>query len=355
MHGAKNVQISRDESNWELEIKAEFPPEILQHYRKEAVRDIGKNAKISGFRPGHIPEAVLVREFGETAILEHAAEHAIQHELPEILAAEKANIVEAPRVSIEKPVSDKPLRFTARAPLAPEIHLPDYKKIAGVRNAKQETVSVSDGEHIETQTHLRRERARIEKVEGGMEPAQAAEEAQKAKIEDLPPLDDEFVKSLGYASAEDFTQKLREHIKNEKELQAKSKHRAELIDDIVRESRVSYPSILREYELDDMEVRMRGDLERMGKTFEEYMSETKKTRDAIRLEWKEAADKRAKIRLILSEIARTERLEPDELALSHEILHAKKHRAHADPNVLRAHIAHAMRNEKVLELLEKLS
>lgn len=352
LHSAKNVHVSRDDANWEIVVQAELPAEVIQKYRAEALKQIGKSAQVPGFRQGHVPEAVLIKRYGESAILNEAAELAVKSELPEILAAEKANIVEAPRVSVETPALDSPLKFTARAPLAPEIQLSDYRSIANALNAKKETVTVTDDEHRDTEIHLRRERARIEKIESGVAPDKAAEEAGKADEKDLPALDETFVKSLGYEGAEDFSHKLRSQIKNEKELQAKNKYRAEILETLVKGSTISYPTILKEYELDEMESRITADLQRMGKTLEAYLTETKKTREGIRLEWKEAADKRAKIRLVLAEIARKENIEVDEAKLTHEVEHAKKHNPNARPDIIRAHIAHAMRNEKVLEWLE---
>ncbi|MBI5456692.1 hypothetical protein HY969_03035 [Candidatus Kaiserbacteria bacterium] len=353
MSSAKNVKVSRDEKNWEFVLEAELPADVVQKYRAEALKDIGRNAQIAGFRPGHVPETVLIKQYGETAILNEAAELAVKSELPEILAEEKANIVEAPRVSVDTPVAGSPLKFSARAPLAPEIKLPDYKGIAKKMVAKKEVITVSDDEHKDTTIHLRRERARIEKIEAGAAPDKALEEAQKAEEKDLPALDDEFVKSLGYESAEDFSNKLREHIKTEKELGAKNKFRAELLEALVKDSRISYPSMLREYELDDMEGRLQSDVERMGKKLDSYLAETKKTREQLRAEWKDAADKRAKIRLVLSEIARQEKVEADPEKLAHEFEHAKKHHPQADPDALHAHLSHALRNEQVLDWLEK--
>ena len=90
-------------------------------------------------------------------------------------------------------------------------------------------------------------------------------------------------------------------------------------------------------------------------TWEGYLAETKKTHVELRESWKEAADKRARVRLILAEIARKERVEPEEKRLEEELARAKKQIPNADPAALRAHIAHALRNEATLEFLEKLT
>src|SRR3569832_118612 len=144
MSDATNVKVTRDEKAWEAEITAEIPAEAMQKYRGDALKEIQKSAKLDGFRPGKAPEAQIVRVYGEAAVLREAAEHAIQHELPEILAKENLPIVDTPRVSTDTPESGKPLKFTARAPLAPKIELPDYKAIAKKITDKKEDTSVTD-------------------------------------------------------------------------------------------------------------------------------------------------------------------------------------------------------------------
>lgn len=351
----KNVNVSRDEKAWEVELKAEIPAEVLTRYREEALKEMQKSAKLDGFRVGHAPIERILAVYGEAAVMRQAAEHAIQHTLPEVLAAQKLLIIESPRVTTDTPEAGKPLVFTARAPLAPQVTLPDYKKIAASHKpVSAEELAVSDEEHGQAMMHLKRERARIEKVEKGAEPAKAAEEARAMKEEELPALDDAFVQSLGYENAEKFAETLRTNLKSEKEMQAAEKRRAGILDELVKAAKVAYPSRLREYELDDMEGRMKDDLSRMGTTMDAYLAQTKKTREDIRKSWEEAADKRAKIRLILTEIARAEKIEPDAEQLEKEIAHAKEHYPQADPETMRLHIAHALRNDAVLKYLESL-
>lgn len=352
MSDATNIQVTRDEKRWELEVRAEIPADALTKYRLEALKEVAAEAKIDGFRPGKAPESVVLKHYGEQSILEHAAEHAVKHEIPEIIAKEKANIVESPRVSIEPPVSGQPLKFIARAPLAPEIKLGDYKKIAAKVSAEKTEVAVTDEEHAQTMTHLKREKARIMGLEAGKDPAVALEEARKIEDKDLPALDDEFVKSLGYETVEAFTDVVRDNLKNEKELKETEKRRAKLLDELVKASTINYPAILKEYELDDMEARMAGDLERMGTTIDKYLASVKKTREDLRTEWDSQADERAKVRLVLSEIARTEKIEPDAGRVQHEIEHTKQHYPNAEDSIIRAHITHALRNEAVINFLE---
>ncbi|MEY4747308.1 MAG: hypothetical protein RLZZ416_357 [Candidatus Parcubacteria bacterium] len=352
-HAIRDVKISRDENAWEVAIEGEIPADVCARYREETLDEMQKDAKLDGFRPGKAPLERIIQIYGEATILRHAAEHAIRHELPQLLASEELLIIESPRVTTEEPESGKALKFKAAAALAPQVELPDYKEIAARANATKEEISVTDREHEEAMMHLRRERHRIEKLEAGVEAQKAHEESRAAPSENLPALDDEFVKSLGFESAERFSKALRANIKTEKEIQAREKRRAEILDELVEKSTVRYPPALREYELDDMEARMKGDLERMGTSYEGYLAQAKKTKEQLRDEWKDAADKRAKVRLILTEIARIETIEADKARLDEEVKRAKQHYPHADEGALRAHIAHALKNDATLEFLEK--
>lgn len=349
---AENVKVSRDESAWEIEVKGEISADALAKYREETLRELQKTATMDGFRPGKVPLEKIVSTYGEPQLLRRAAERAIQMELPEILAKENILVIEAPKVQTDTPEAGKPLAFTARAPLPPEVALPDWKPLAKQHNDRKQEVAVSDDEFTQAQTHFRRERARIDRMEKGTEVSKALEEAKQLPEADLPPLDGEFAKSLGYESETKFLESLKANIKNEKELQEKQLRRNVILDDLVKAATIKYPRVLREYELDDMEGRIRDDLARMGATYEQYLEQTKKTREQLRKEWQEAADKRAKTRLILNEIAKQEKITADEAAVEKELAHAKDHYKEISPENLRAGIAHAMRNEKVLELLE---
>jgi FKBP-type peptidyl-prolyl cis-trans isomerase (trigger factor) len=354
---SKNPVISRDEKRWELVVEAEVSPEAIAEHRSHVLAELKKDAHLPGFRPGKAPEEQVLKAAGEAEVLRRTIEHAIHHELPEILAKEGADIVAAPQVTVEKAPSTfpaaEPIVFTARAPMAPKVELPDYKKIASKHNKDKTEVEVTEDEHKETLNHLKRERARITKVELGLTPQEALDQARAMEEKDLPDLDDEFVKSLGYESSEKFTEAVKNNIKNEKELREVEKRRAAMLDELVKEAKINYPAILLEYELDDMESRMQDDIQRMGLTMEKYLAETKKTKEEIRESWKEAADNRAKMRLILAKIAQDEKIPLDAERFQKELTHAKQHYQNADEQNLSAHISHALRNEAVITWLEQ--
>jgi trigger factor len=200
--------------------------------------------------------------------------------------------------------------------------------------------------------HLRRERARIDKIESGVEAQTAAEESRAMKEDELPALDDAFAASIGYDNAEAFFAALRSNMQTEKESQAAQKNRSAILDELAKLSKISYPTVLREYELNDIETRFAEDLARADATMERYLTDTKKTREELRKTWEAGADMRVKVRLVLAEIARIEKIEPPQDVVDHEFSHAIEHYPKADHEALRANVIHALRNEQTLRFLE---
>jgi FKBP-type peptidyl-prolyl cis-trans isomerase (trigger factor) len=347
-----NTEVKRDEKTWEVEVKAEITPESLDTYRTETLVELQKTAKLDGFRPGKVPQERIIGIYGDDAIMRLAAERAIQGELPEILAKEQLLIIESPKVTTDSPVLGKSLSFTARAAMAPKVELADYAKIAKSHTDTKEIVAVTDKEQADAVMHIRRERARIDKIEAGVDSQKAAEESRAMKEDELPAIDDAFAQSIGYENAESFFTALRSNMQNEKEMQAVQKRRGTILDELAKESKINYPVTLREYELDDIESRFAEDLGRSGATMEQYMKDTKKTREELRKSWEDGADMRVKVRLLLAEIARIEKIEPPTDVVDHELQHALEHYPKADPEALRANVIHALRNEQTLRFLE---
>ena len=347
-----NIEIKRDEKSWEVEVKAQITTETMTTYRTQTLTELQKTAKLDGFRPGKVPKEKIVEVYGEEVVLRLAAERAIQGELPQILAKEQILIIDAPKVTTDSPVAGSPLSFTATASLAPRVELADYKAIAQIHLKDGEVEPVTDKEQNDAMLHLRRERARIDKIESGAESQKAADESRAMKEDELPALDDAFAISIGYESADAFMKVLRENMQNEKEMQGAQKRRSAILDELAKASKISYPKALREYELDDIEARFTEDLKRANATMERYLTDTKKTREEIRKSWEDGAVMRVKVRLMLAEIARIEKLDPPTEVVDHEMSHALEHYPKADHDALRANVIHALRNEMSLRFLE---
>src|ERR1700761_8273269 len=60
-----------------VRLTIEVPFDELKQSLDHAYREIGRQVKISGFRPGHVPRQVLDLRVGRGAVLEHAINEAV--------------------------------------------------------------------------------------------------------------------------------------------------------------------------------------------------------------------------------------------------------------------------------------
>lgn len=352
-HHCTSITKTEDTAHATLEIKAELPWSEVEKYRAKALRRLQRDAEMDGFRKGHVPENIIVKNLGEGTILQETADVAIQEELPLLLAAERVPGISTPRVSVTKLAPGNPLGFTVSIEVLPKIELPDYKKLAAAENAKRTIVEVTEKEVQDVLLYLRKERAKIEFIEKGEKPEDAAEKIKDLEEKDLPPIDDEFVKGLGYDNAEKFTEKLKSNIQTDKEAQEKDKVRISIIDSILAKTTLGVPHSLIHHEIDKMQAQFADDLARAGTNLDDYLANIKKTREELHQEWHEPAEKRAKVQLILSDIAIKEGIKasPDEVAA--HVSHTMKHHKDAQEYNVRAYFEHMLRNEAVLKWLEE--
>lgn len=374
------------EAGSEVTITGEIPYEELAKERAAAIKHLGKNVKLDGFRDGHVPEKVLVEKLGEMAILTEMAERALAHMYPHILEAHEIDAIGYPKINITKIAPENPLGFTATVAVMPAITLPDYKSLAKEANQEKESLDVTD-EELETQIKdLMRQKiayerlqkkaaaqaeAKEEKEEKDLgdvtelptpeseaaKEAEAEEEAFDPEKVELPELTDEYVKTLGqpgqFETVDDFKSKMREHLSIEKERDVAAKHRAKITDAIIEKSELALPQVLIDSELEQMQAQMNDDLARSGLQMEDYLKHIKKTEAELKDEWKPAAEKRAKLQLILNEIAKEEKIQPDEKLVEEQTKQLKEQYKDADEARVRVYVASILQNDAVMKLLEE--
>src|SRR3989338_119242 len=332
----------------EIEIEGELESELLENYYSPALKKMGATLELPGFRKGKIPDNVLASKVGDMRVLEEMAELALSEYYPKIIEQEKLDVVGRPEISITKLARKNPLGFKIKTAVLPEIKLPDYKKIAkkvlgGITEAEKR-VTVSDEDVENTIMDIRKSRAPKKHV---------TEEAKEAEKEELPELNDAFVQTLGpFKGVADFKVKLRENIKLEKENQVKEKTRLKIIEKIIEDTEVETPEILIEAELSKIMYRMESDITQMGLKFEDYLKHLNKTIADLRKEFRNDAEKKTKLGLVLNEIAKTEKIVADETEVAKEVAHILEHYKDADPERARMHAENVLTNEKIFQFLE---
>lgn len=152
-------------------------------------------------------------------------------------------------------------------------------------------------------------------------------EMRLVQAREVPEWNDEFAKSLGnFSSAKDADARIREGLAREKESKERERLRMEMADEIARATSVELPEPLVTRELDKMLGELAVSLEGMGLKFDDYLTHLKKTADDLRREWRDDASRRVKIALVLREIARKEKIEPNAEDIEHAARRIVQHR-----------------------------
>lgn len=325
-----------------VEIKGEISAEILESNRAQAVKKLSEKVNIDGFRKGHIPENILEKNVGEMAILEEMAQITISKEYVKILKENNIDAIGYPNVSITKLAKGNPLGFTITVATLPEVKLPDYKKLAKEINKTKEEVSV---EEVEIETALKQIKI--------MRAKESLKEGETLDENNLPEIDEEYLKKLGdFKNLEDLKEKISENIKQDKEFRATEKNRLKIIEEIIKESGLVVPEILINSETEKIRHKIKSDIEGMGLNYEDYLKHLQKTEDDMRKEWRSEAEKRAKMQLLVSEIAKEEKLSPEKDKVESEVKKIKEIYKDVEEENARYYVESVLINEEVFKFLE---
>ncbi len=376
-----------------IEISAEISAEKFENYRENAIKKFSEKISVDGFRKGKAPENEILKKVGDMTILEEMAERAIGKAYPEILKENKIDAIGQPQVSITKIAQNSPLEFKITTAIMPEIILSDYKKSAVEIMSKEEKVEVQESEVENVITEIRKQRAQsmtAEKADtnntdteapagkgqsskkergdgersvlgeqgsnkGESESAESAsDQRESAPTGELPELTDDFVQTLGdFKTVAELTEKVRENVLHDKKQKAGQKKRMEVMENIIKESKMEIPEILVESELDKMMSQFEGDIAKMGLKFEKYLEHIKKTREDLRKEWRTDAERNGKVQLILNKIAITENIKAEEKKIGEEVKRLMEHYKDASPERAHDYIETILTNEAVFKFLEE--
>lgn len=336
----------------EVEIIGEIDEKALLSARSRAIAKLGENLNIPGFRKGHIPEQIIVKNIGEDKILEESAAEAMQDIYPKIIEENKINVIDHPHILFTKLAVGNPVEYKITVAVTPELKLADYKKLA--QSAKEEEVKeVTDEDVAEAIENIRQQvgHAKFHEVN-----KDAGHDHGKIPDEYLPELTDDFVKTLGdFKDVADFKQKIRGYIETNRKIETANKLRSEILEKITEGTEGEAPRPLVDYEVDKMLAALKNDLHNAGLSYEKYLSEIKKDEDSLRNEWRESAAKKAKLQLILGRIAEAEKIELTKDELESETKRLMAMHKDVPEDRARAYVAINLTNERVAKFLEDLA
>ena len=145
--------------------------------------------------------------------------------------------------------------------------------------------------------------------------------ASDIKEEKLPEVDDEFAQVVDaeFKTADQLREKAIENLKIRAEERAKIDFEERVIQAAVDMSRVEYPPILVELEIDRLLNQQLQRLQMDEKGFHQYLENINKTEAELREDFREAAEKRVTQSLVLGKISEAEKIEVSEEEIDAEI------------------------------------
>ena len=343
-----------------IEIEGEIEAPLFESYFSKALKKIGENIELPGFRKGKAPENVLLSNVKEIHILEEMAELALSEHYPKVIEYEKIDAIGRPDIAITKIARNNPLGFKIKVAVLPEIKLADYKKVAkkvlGEVSGAEKDIAVTDEDLENTILDIRKSRApKVHMAKADEQNEHKDGEEHTHPEPELPEFNDDFVKGLGpFEGVEDFKEKLKINIKLEKENAQKEKTRLKIMEGIIEESTLDVPELLTNMEVDKILYRMESDITQMGLKFEDYLKHLNKTTEDLRKDFHADGEKKEKLSLILNEIAKAEKIEADPELVAQEVASILEHYKEADPERARMHAENVLTNEKIFNFLETL-
>ncbi len=140
------------------------------------------------------------------------------------------------------------------------------------------------------------------------------------KKKELPKIDDEFAKDASeFETLEELKNSIKEKLEEENKSRAKYETEEEVIKAVCEEVKIDIPSGMIETELDNMTKEVETRLSYQGMNMEMYLNMIGKTMEDFRKEGEEQAKEAVKTRLVLEEIIKQEKIEPEEAKINEKV------------------------------------
>ena len=326
-----NLKVGRP-ANSTVEIEGEITSEAMTRHEADVFAELQKEFELPGFRKGQVPMEMIWTKVDRMSVLEDAAEAALSEAYPDIVAESALPMVGNPAITLTKIAPDNPLGFKIKVALRPEVKLPNYKRIGKEIMGDLVPAEVSDAELKELLNQLK-----------GLRTG-----ADGKPLE----LTDESVRALGkFENLEDFKNKLRENLREEKQESARRGKREELAKKLSEESKMDLPEMLVEQEMRELHGRRHMEAERRGVSMAELLKQTGKTEEEVAKDEREYVERQLRTRFILEAIAEKEKLEPDPAEVEQNLTALRERHPEVNETYARNYVTALLRNEKVIRLI----
>lgn len=111
----------------QVEIKVSVSWDEWEKYIDQATGDFSKEIKIQGFRAGKAPRNMIEQKVGKGALLDAAAQKAIQGTYPKVLTENKIDAIGAPKAEILKLAENNDLEYKVFCAVVPDVEIKSWE------------------------------------------------------------------------------------------------------------------------------------------------------------------------------------------------------------------------------------
>ena len=362
-----------------VKLTIEVPFEELKPSLDKAYREVSRQVRIPGFRPGHVPPRIIDQRLGRGAVLEQAINDAVPKLYGKAVEDSEIRALGQPDLEITKLDDGDQLAFTAEVDVRPKFDLPDLSTIpVTVENTEvgpdevEEYLSdlrerfaslrgvdrpAAEGDYVsidisasvngklvddaqasgisyqvgsgtlldgldETLTGMSAGDATTFTAElaGGEfagEQAEVAVTVHSVKVKELPELDDEFAQSASeYDTLGEFRAGTRGRLENVKRLGQVGQARDRALDAVVNRLDIPLPDRIVSSEIEGRQKSLDEQLERSGTTKEAYLEARGISEDDLEAEITVDARRSVKAGFVLDELASANELRVEQEELN---------------------------------------
>ena len=362
-----------------VRLSVEVPFDELKPSLDKAYREVGRQVRIPGFRPGRVPPPVIDRRVGRDVVLSQAVNDAIPDLYAKAVAEVDVYALGQPEVEITNLDDGKELTFTVEVDIRPKIELPDLSTLAvtvdGTLVTPDEVAErlallqdrfaslkgvqrpVEDGNHVSIDLSASVDGMPVEDAQAsglsypvgseslldgldqaliGMSAGESAtfrselaggefagREADvtvtvhSVKVKEVPGLDDEFAQMASeFDTLGELRADTRTQLERDKVTRQVIQARDLALEALLNQIDVPLPESVVADEAKHNRESILNQLSRAGATLDGYLEMTNQTEEQFEADIDERARRAVKLSLVLDQLARSEELGVDQAELS---------------------------------------
>jgi FKBP-type peptidyl-prolyl cis-trans isomerase (trigger factor) len=257
------------------ELKFEISREKVTEAMDAVYIEIGKHAKVKGFRPGKVPRHILANSHGQLA-KDETIKKIIPQAYHDGVNQHQLNPIDLPEIS-EVDLKDGVLTFTATLDIRPEVEIGKYKGIAVIRKSSEATEE-------EVQKTL--------------------DFFKKGRGEQEVAIDDNFAKGMGFPNLEEFKKALKHQLESDKDRNNRMDVENQIVEELLKNAKLVVPQSLVKRQL----LHRLNDALRRLKSQGLSDDELKKKEEEIRKQLGPVVEREVRIYLVLEEIGKLENI-----------------------------------------------